>query len=1027
MSFDLDRVGYGLADYYAAATLVLLGAIAAMLVLKQPARRLYLGGAALGGLLSLTILGLIPIGPKTHLRTQAGATGLLPATGPTVLEPARTFERTAARPAEITPVAEEAGSAVIAPPAGPAMTVPDGWTLAVCSFLGGSGLMVGWLALGWWQTERLRRRSRMAGVALRGLLARVIGRDSRAPELLISESLHLPVAVGVLRPAIILPARFVQDEPESNLKAAIAHEWAHIRNRDLWLIALSRLLLPVLYAHPAYWWLRRRIRDDQEALADASAAGAQGRLGYAEVLLAWSRSVSSPAPFAAGGSLALFESPSQLRRRIALLLDQGIQIEPTCPESWVLGISAVSAATVLGLSPLTLRPASAGADPSGVAAKAGAEETKGGPAMDSTTTQRKGRALGPDGKPFAGAKVYLSRQGSGWNRHPNHSDRPSLIGTTGDDGTFRYPQEARPEDRWLSQAVVTAEGHGPALADPAEKDEVATFRLVKDDVPLRGRVLDIQGRPVAGATVQVVGVLWHPGGSLAPWIERLKAEKTAYPVEYSTLRSWALRDVAGFFPAQTTDAEGRFTINGLGRERIASLLISGPGIETRFEYAATRPMAKMTYPDFPGNNGSHDISYHGTGFDLVAGPGLEASGTVTDKDTGAPIAGAVVETAALFGNPLRTLSTVTDATGRYRLTGIPPKTNFNDDQALLVNRYEGPPYLPTVKPLGKSEVGKPILVDLQLKRGVWATGRVVEKGTGKGVKANFSYYILRGNPHSKSYPPYGTIRAAMPNETDPDGRFRFAVMPGPGVIGVRVGNEHYLLGAGADKIPGARKGDRNLEMIEAEPAYLVPKNYHSLGVISPAVGDESVSLEIALDRGKTVRGKVVGPDGRPVTGARVEGLQDHFRSWTPQPLPADEFVVEGIGEGSDRDVLVCHDGLKLAGSYVIRPDEAGPIAVKLEPAGRLSGRIVDAAGLPLAGADLVSFSPIGDATHERASFAGPVKTDKDGRFRAEALLPGRKYDIYVQTRRRLTDVVKDVVVKSGESRDLGDLTVKPAE
>jgi hypothetical protein len=108
---------------------------------------------------------------------------------------------------------------------------------------------------------------------------------------------------------------------------------------------------------------------------------------------------------------------------------------------------------------------------------------------------------------------------------------------------------------------------------------------------------------------------------------------------------------------------------------------------------------------------------------------------------------------------------------------------------------------------------------------------------------------------------------------------------------------------------------------------------------------------------------------------------------------------------------------------VIRPDETGPIVVKLEPAGRLSGRIVDAAGLPLAGADLVSFNPL-DAQHERAPFAGPVKTDQDGRFHAEALIPGRKYNIVVQTKGRLTDVVKDVVVKSGESRDLGDLTLK---
>ncbi|QEH38573.1 Regulatory protein BlaR1 [Aquisphaera giovannonii] len=1029
MSLDLGRLGYGLADYYALATLVLLGAGAAMALLRQPARRMAVGRAAIGGLLALLAIGLIPAWPRSRVLGPVARPDLAPspdggrAIGPIAAGPAGMAPAAAARQPEASKP-----EPVLSPAEAEARRLPaaiPGWrTLAGWSFLAGAGLMVAWLAVGSWQAAALRLRSRRPEEGVRELLSRVVGEGGVVPELLVNDLLHQPVAVGVLRPAIILPARFVQGEPEHRLEAALAHEWAHIRNRDLWLVAASRLLLPVLYAHPAYWWLRRRIRDDQEVLADAAAAGVEGRLSYAEVLLAWSRGVSAPAPFATGGSLALFERPSQIKRRIVMLLDHRLRVEPTCPAGWQRGVSAVAAAAVLGLSLVTLRPAAAGAGASGAPTAAGVETVEEMSAMPGGTAQRRGRLLGPDGKPFAGAKVYLSHQGSGWNRRPAQSDRPALIGTTADDGTFGYPEEARPEVRWLSQPVVKAEGYGPAFAEPEEKGDVATFRLVKDDVPLRGRVLDIQGRPVAGATVQVVGVLWHPGGSLDPWIEKLKAEKTAYPVEYSTLKSWSLRDVPGLFPPGTTDAEGRFTVTGLGRERIASLLISGPGIETRFEYAATRPMATMRYPDFPGNNGSHDVTYHGTGFDLVVGPGLEATGTVTDKDTGSPLAGAVVETAALFGNPLRTLSAVTDGEGRYRLIGIPPKTQFNDDQSLLVSLAGGPPYLPTVKPLGKPEGGRPIAVDFQLKRGVWATGRVVEKGTGQGVKANFSYYILADNPHAKSYPPYGTIRAGMPNETEPDGTFKLAVMPGPGVIGVRVGNEHYRLGAGAEKIPGPRRDGGGLDMIPAEPGYLMPKNYHSLGIIDPKVGDESVSLEIALDRGKTVRGKVVDPDGRPVTGFRVEGLQDHFRMWTPKPLPTDEFVVEGIGEGSDRDVLVCHEGLRLAGSYVIKPDEAGPIVVRLEPAGRLSGRIVDAAGLPMAEADLVSFNPFGDAKHERAPFAGPVKTDKDGRFRAEALIPGRKYNIKVQTKGRLTDVANDVVVKSGESKDLGDLTVK---
>ncbi len=58
----------------------------------------------------------------------------------------------------------------------------------------------------------------------------------------------------------------------------------------------------------------------------------------------------------------------------------------------------------------------------------------------------------------------------------------------------------------------------------------------------------------------------------------------------------------------------------------------------------------------------------------MAGPGLEIVGTVRDKDTGKPLAGVTVQNTAAFGNPVRFLKTTTDAEGRYRLPGLPPRT-----------------------------------------------------------------------------------------------------------------------------------------------------------------------------------------------------------------------------------------------------------------------------------------------------------------------------------------------------------------
>ena len=237
--------------------------------------------------------------------------------------------------------------------------------------MAGGALVLAWLGIGLWQTAVIRRRSRPAPQWSRDVLAHIVGDGGAAPDLLVSGWLAQPVAVGLLRPAIILPERFVEDEPRRRLEAALAHEWVHFRNRDLWWIALSGLLMPVLFAHPVYWWLRRRTREDQELLADAAAA--DGRGDYAEALLAWARQTPDRPRLAAAGSLALWERPSQLKRRILMLLDRDFRLEPTCPRRWGLGVRVAMALSVLALSVLTFRPAAVavGTEPPGIPAERG--------------------------------------------------------------------------------------------------------------------------------------------------------------------------------------------------------------------------------------------------------------------------------------------------------------------------------------------------------------------------------------------------------------------------------------------------------------------------------------------------------------------------------------------------------------------------------------------------------------------------------------------------------------------------------
>jgi WD40 repeat protein len=381
-----ETISDWLVDYYALTTAILVAAVVVMGRLRQPVRRLSVARSAFVGLAMLAVLAALPGWPRACWRSRPARTR---ADRPTVAAgavrdfgittPAQLGTRPEPRDAMPTgpslPAGREerirAGSASSQPAVGLSVWIPtvegmsDWLELVGKAFVAGGAAVLAWLGIGLWQTAVFRRQSWRAPQWSRDVLARVVGDGGVAPDLLVSGWLAQPVAVGLLRPAIILPERFVEDEPRCRLEAALAHEWGHFRNRDLWWIALSALLMAVLFAHPVYWWLRRRSREDQELLADAAAA--DGRGDYAEALLAWARQMPERPRLAAAGSLALWERPSELKTRILMLLDRDFCLEPTCPRRWGLGVRGGMTLSVLALSVLTLRPAAVavGAGPSG--------------------------------------------------------------------------------------------------------------------------------------------------------------------------------------------------------------------------------------------------------------------------------------------------------------------------------------------------------------------------------------------------------------------------------------------------------------------------------------------------------------------------------------------------------------------------------------------------------------------------------------------------------------------------------------
>jgi len=287
-----------------------------------------------------------------------------------------------------------------------------------------------------------------------------------------------------------------------------------------------------------------------------------------------------------------------------------------------------------------------------------------------------GRVLTADGKPAAGAKVFVTMPWRLVNRPPVAPVRA----TTGPDGRYRFTASRTEFHKdWWYWAVVAATAKGYGLGwvelnkDTAGQDQ--TLQLVKDDVPVNGRVLTLEGRPVAGATLRVLGLFAAPKADLTSFQEAIASPKDgAHELERDLLAKQLAQPVPGLPERVFTDADGRFHLKGIGRDRVLAVMIEGPTIAATEARIMTRQSPTIQIPESKMSPASGVMSYYGAQFDHHAAPTKPIIGVVRDKDTKKPLAGIKITSNKLAGNPTygrHFITTTTDAQGRYRLTGMP--------------------------------------------------------------------------------------------------------------------------------------------------------------------------------------------------------------------------------------------------------------------------------------------------------------------------------------------------------------------
>jgi RNA polymerase sigma factor (sigma-70 family) len=638
------------------------------------------------------------------------------------------------------------------------------------------------------------------------------------------------------------------------------------------------------------------------------------------------------------------------------------------------------------------------------------------PTEEQTHMPVSGSVYGADGKPVAGAAVVVVARP---RRQPRSGDelidtRAALgEGKTDTDGHFHFPATRTSSARfWEVYLVAAAPGHAVGwcrLGPDADRPE-ATLRLPPEQV-IRGRLVDLQGVPAAGVQVLIGSVGRAVNGTWDGVPVAVLPRQAPWPLPV------------------TTDERGRFEVRGCNRDlgvwirvhddrfALESFELTTPG-KPRPESvvhgydAGGFPHTQKTGPDEKGQ--AQEPTF-------VLPPPQVVEGRIVCEDTGKPVAGASVQ------------GVRTTADGRFRLPVGP-----TDAITLLVVAPEGAPYLSVFHRVEWPKGAVRQEVEVKLPRGVLVRGRVTEAGTGRPVAGA----SLQFRPRDTARPTLRNLLGGFNRleVTRDDGTFAFALPPGSGHLLVQGPTPDYVHQEVESEVlsSGRRGGSRYY------PDAAVPVDVPARGEPKP--------VAVTLRRGSTVRGRLLGPDGKPVARALLLcrlhvpiDLAWHFAA----EARAGAFEVHGLDPEKAVPVYFL-DPVRRCGAVVeLSGKQAGQeVTVTLAPCGQATARYVDEHGKPLAdyraAPDLVvtpgrwSYAaddgkpgdPVADAESltnlDRDNYWDRVKTDAQGRVTFPALIPGSTYRLARFDMDRWLPY-KEFRVQSGETVDLGDVVIRQAQ
>ncbi len=841
----------------------------------------------------------------------------------------------------------------------------------------------------------------------------------RAPDLKRSPFVTGACVFGWRRPVILL-----SDTDFGIGDDVLVHELAHVARHDCIWQLMAECAVAMLWFQPLLWRLKSRMEECAEEVCDDYVLqfGAD-RCGYADQLTRIAERFVPRAPQVGIGVVSL---RSTLRRRVTRVLDSSRRLQTRAGRRTIAGLMSGAVAVVLAASLIDVghQPDRAAGAATDVALRPQAtDQPKLTPAKEEhgDLVSVRGQVLTAEGRPAVGAKVSAIWDVQTWDAWY----RPIATVNTGPNGLFelvfrksQFGKSPNRIDEW-QQTVIEVQADGCCFEwiywPKIDATRPLVFKL-SPDFPIHGRVVDLQGQPVAGVAVCLLSVSESRNASLDSWLKRFKGDSPSGAESAPAIgRRRPARDRTD--PWAVTNQEGLFVIRGIHAERLVTAVLRGDSIA----YEELSIVTKNTPPVVRGPSDFERLidKVYGADFTHPAAPGRSIVGTVHDAATGKPLPGVAVEAWRIagsnregFGEP----RVLTDANGQYRLIGIP---NGKGNE-LLLRPSDDQPYLKRQVDVPASPGFEAIKFDIPLHRGLWITGRATNKVTGKPVAARLYYLPFRDNSFARQLPEFRSRSVDgedRPTWTWEDGTFRIVGLPGRAIVGGWTASaEHYRAGVGASEIQGINKN-----------GWFPTYGYFQAGSkwpdvlkeINPREGVEEVRCDLVFDPGETIHVSLIDRNGKPVSGSNVVG------GWT---APSDDalpkpstFDLVNLSPGEKRPILIRNDQLNVGKFLLLDLTEKTPksLTITLEPCATIVGRLVGPDGIGVQGSLVGMPRPTGDFWPQLP----PVASEPDGKFKV-AVPPGCPYGLRADVRGFRTDFTRDVTVEPGKTIDVGEVKLQ---